>query len=251
MKKIVIIITCLFILIAEQAMARDISFIAGLTQDEFKDLSKEAAALLSYKNIAPAEPLGITGFEIGVESSFVQISTGGNNYWEKAFSYDAPSILPAPKIRVRKGLPFGIDIGAMYSALPGSNIKLYGAEAGYAILEGGIATPALGVRATFTELSGVDDLDYQTIGVDASISKGFVMLTPYAGAGMVYFNSKAKGNLQLLSNILIGAPLSDEKMWQPRYFAGLKISPMPLFNITAEVEYLNRMVYSLKAAITF
>jgi hypothetical protein len=251
MKKIAVIITCLFILVSEQAMAKDISFIAGLTQDEFKDLSKEASALLSYKNVAPAEPLGITGFEIGVEISFVQISTGDNNYWEKAFSYDAPSILPAPKIRVRKGLPFGIDIGAMYSAQPGSNIKLYGAEASYALLEGGIATPALGVRGTFTKLSGLDDLDYHTAGIDASISKGFVMLTPYAGAGMVYLNSKAQGDLRLLSTILTGAPLSDEKMWQYRYFAGLKISPMPLFNITAEVEYLNRMVYSLKAAITF
>ena len=251
MKKIAVFIVCLSIMIVGQALAKDIGFIDGLTQDAFKDLSKEAAALLSYKNIAPAEPLGITGFEIGVESSFVQISTGNNNYWEKAFSYDAPSILPAPKIRVRKGLPLGIDIGAMYSALPGSNIKLYGAEASYALLEGGIATPALGVRGTFTKLSGVDDLDYQTVGIDASISKGFVMLTPYGGAGMVYFNSKAKGNLQLLSTILTGSPLSDEKMWQLRYFAGLRISPMPLFNITAEVEYLNRMVYSLKAAITF
>jgi len=251
MKKIGIFVVFFSFLITGQVLAKDISFDEGLTQDAFKDLSQEAAAVLSYKNLAPAEPLGITGFDIGLESSFVSISTGNNNYWEKAFAHDAPSMLAAPRLRARKGLPMGINIGAMYSSVPGSNIKLYGAEIGYAILEGGVATPALGVRGTFTKLSGVDDLDFSTTGIDLSISKGFVILTPYAGAGMVYFNSKAKSDLQSLSTALTGSPLSDEKKWQPRYFAGLKISPAPLFGITAEVEYLNRPVYSLKVAVSF
>ncbi len=251
MKKIASVIALLSLLITGQVMAADIEFDEGLTQTAFEDLSKEAVALLAYKNMAPAEPLGVTGFDIGIESSFVSISTGNNNYWEKAFADDAPSVLPAPKIRVRKGLPGGIDIGAMYSGVPGSNIKLYGAEVSYAILEGGIATPALGVRGTYTKLSGVEDLDFQTTGFDVSISKGFAILTPYAGAGMVHFSSRAKGNLQSLSADLIGSPLSDEKQWQPRYFGGVKLSWIPLLGITAEFEYMNRPVYSLKIALAF
>lgn len=251
MKKIIIMAAFFSLLIAGQAMAKDISFEAGLTQDAFKELSKEAAAALSYKNMAPAEPLGITGFDIGVESSFISITTGDNNYWEKAFANEAPSMIPIPRIRSRKGLPAGIDIGAMYASLPGSNIKLYGAEVSYAILKGGVAKPALGLRGTFTKLSGVEDLDYQTTGFDLSISKGFAIITPYAGVGMIYFNSKAKGNLQSLSTALIGSPLSDEDMWQPRYFGGLKISPAPFFGIIAEVEYLNRPAYSIKIALEF
>jgi len=251
MKKIGILIVFFSLMTAGQALAKDIKFDEGLTQAAFKDLSKEAVAVFSYKNLAPAAPLGITGFDAGLESSFVPISTGNNNYWEKAFAHNAPSMLPAPKLRIRKGLPMGINIGAMYSSVPGSNIKLYGGEVSYAILEGGVATPALGVRGTFTKLTGVDDLDFSTTGIDVSISKGFVIVTPYAGTGMVYFNSKAKGNLQSLSTALTGSPLSDEKKWQPRCFAGLKISPVPLFGITAEVEYLNRPVYSLKVALSF
>jgi len=251
MKKIIALIFFFSIVITGQALAKDINFNEGLTQVDFNDLSKEAVALLSYKNMAPAAPLGITGFDIGLESSFVSISTGKNNYWEKAFEGDAPSMLAAPRLRVRKGLPMGIDLGAMYSTLPGSNIKLYGGELSYAILEGSVATPALGVRGTFTKLTGVEDLDYSTTGIDISISKGFVIVTPYGGAGMVYFNSKAKGDLQTLSTALNGTPLSNEKKWQPRYFAGLKISPAPLFGITAEMEYLNRPVYSLKVALSF
>ena len=91
MKKIAVFIACVSFLIAGQAIARDIEFSAALTQSAFKNLSEEAGSALSYKNMSPAEPLGITGFDVGLEGSFVSISTGNNNYWEKAFSNNAPS----------------------------------------------------------------------------------------------------------------------------------------------------------------
>ncbi len=230
-----------------QAMAKDIRFGAPLTQGQFKELSKEAGAAISFKNTAPAEPLGITGFDAGIEISAADI---GGDYWESAFGNDAPSYLVLPKLRVRKGLPLGIDIGAMYSYVPDSNIKLYGFEVSKAILEGTAATPALGVRATYTKLSGVDELDLQTVGIDASISKGFLFLTPYAGAGGVWISSEAKGNLQALATAE-GNPLGSEDVFQPRVFAGLKVSPLPLVGFTAEVEYQERPIYSLKAALSF
>lgn len=241
---------CLGLLVAGSASARDINFNSGLTQGTFKSLSKEAGAAIAYRNTAPAEPLGITGFDIGAEVSVVSIKKDAGNYWEKAFNNNAPSYLYLPKIRVRKGLPLGIDVGAMYSYVPDSNIKLYGAEISKAILEGTAATPALGVRATYTKLAGVSDLGLQTVGIDASISKGFVIITPYAGAGAVWIDSKAKGSLQDFST-LAGTPLKTEKIWQPRVFGGLKLTPLPLIGITAEVEYAARPIYSLKAAVNF
>ena len=245
MKKFVVLAACLSLFIAGQALAKDLSFSAGLVQQDFKDLSKNAGAALSYKNVAPATPLGITGFDVGVEASFMPINSG---YWDTAFGGPgkAPAALVIPKLRARKGLPFGIDIGAMYSYVPDSNIKLYGAEVSYAILDGSIATPAVGIRGTYTKLTGVNDLSFQTAGIDASISKGFLILTPYAGAGLVMIDSKATGNLKTLA-----PTLKDEKITQPRYFVGLKVSPLPLFGITAEAEYSSRPVYSLKAALSF
>ncbi|MCM0081224.1 hypothetical protein L4X63_06450 [Geomonas sp. Red32] len=250
MKKVIFLALCLA-LIASQAMAASINFTQGLTQGEFKSLSKEAGGAISYKNVAPAEPLGLTGFDAGVEVSAIDIKTGSNSYWDRAFNGDAPSYLFIPKIRARKGLPFGIDVGASYAYVPDSNIKLYGAELSKAILEGSAITPALGIRATYTKLAGVKDLDLQTAGIDASISKGFFILTPYAGVGAVYIMSKATGDLQRYSTTLTGSPLSNEKFWQPRGFAGVKISPLPLFGITAEVEYEVRPIYTLKAALSF
>jgi hypothetical protein len=225
------------------AVAADISFIRGIGQGEFKDLSKEAGAALGYRNMAPAAPLGITGFDIGLEASAINIEHN-SSYWKSAFGDDAPSYLIIPKIRARKGLPFGIDVGAMYSYVPDSNIKLYGAELSKSILDGTMATPAVGVRATYTKLAGVNDLGLHTYGVDASVSKGFLFLTPYAGAGMMWINSEAKGFLQPLG-------LKTENITVPRFFGGLVISPLPLLGITAEAEYAVRPIYSLKAAISF
>ncbi|WP_243370144.1 hypothetical protein [Geotalea sp. SG265] len=249
-KRIASLVLCLSLAIAGTAVARDIRFSSGLTQDEFKHLVKEAGTAMAYRNTTPAEPLGITGFDAGIEVSAVSIKKDGAN-WQSAFNGNAPSYLYLPKLRVRKGLPFGLDIGAMYSYIPDSNIKLYGAEISKAILEGTAVTPALGVRATYTKLAGVGDLDLQTVGVDASVSKGFLFVTPYAGAGAVWIDSKAKGNLQTLSASLPTGPLKSEKLWQPRVFGGLKLTPLPLVGITAEVEYAARPIYSLKAAVNF
>ncbi|MHB8120893.1 MAG: hypothetical protein ACYDG4_01960 [Desulfuromonadaceae bacterium] len=239
------VVAATLIFAASPALAADISFSTAITQDDFKTLSKEAGAALGYRNMAPAEPLGITGFDIGAEVSAVGIDKN-SHHWNSAFGSDAPSYLVIPKIRARKGLPFGIDVGGMFSYVPNSNIKLYGAELSKSILDGTAATPALGVRATYTKLSGVNDLDLQTYGVDASVSKGFLFITPYAGAGMLWINSEAKGNLKTMV-----PALESESTTVPRLFAGVKITPFPLVGITAEAEYAERPIYSLKAAISF
>lgn len=242
MKKVCAIALLMVLVSTITAFARDITFEPGLVQGQFKDLSKEFGSALAYRNMAPAAPLGITGFDAGVEVSFIDIRKE-SAYWENAFGGDAPDYLVYPRLRVRKGLPFGIDVGAMYSYVPDSNVKVYGAEISKALLEGGVASPALGIRGTYTRLAGVDDLELQTAGVDATISKGFAIITPYVGGGMLWIDSKPKG-------AEIGM-LKEEKIWVPRGVAGVKLSILPILSITAEAEYAVRPIYSLKAALGF
>jgi len=225
------------------AVAADINFKSKILQSGFESLTKEFGTALGYKNLAPTESLGITGFDAGVEMSAANIDKNSDQ-WKSAFGNDAPSYLVVPKIRVRKGLPLGIDVGAIYSYVPGSNVRLYGVELSKSIIEGGIATPAVGVRTTYTRLAGVNDLGLQTYGVDASVSKGFLMLTPYAGVGMLWVRSEAKGYLKTIG-------LSDVSTTLPRYFGGVKVTPFPLFAVTAEAEYADTSVYSLKVAVNF
>ncbi len=236
-------------LAASPLLAKDINFSSALTQGEFKDLSKEAGVAIGYRNMVPSAPLGITGFDVGIEMSAISINNN-STYWKAAFNNDAPNYLIFPKIRARKGLPFGLDIGAMYSYVPGTNVKVYGVELSKAILEGSVATPAVSVRTTYTRLAGVSDLNLQTFGLDASISKGFILATPYAGAGMMFINSEAKGNLKSKSQTA-GIDLKSETISVPRVFGGVKLTPIPLLAITVEAEYATRPIYSLKAAVSF
>jgi len=171
------------------AAASNIDNLKALSQSEFRALSEDLGAALSYKPLTPTTPLGITGFDLGLAVTATKIENSA--LLQKAGAGDH-STLPVPSLRLNKGLPLDIDVGLMVGAVPGTNIRLYGGELRYAIVSGGAALPAIGIRGSYTKLTGVDQLDFNTKGVDLSISKGFLMFTPYAGVGKVWAASTPK-----------------------------------------------------------
>ena len=213
--------------------------LTNLTPSNFNDLVKEAGTVIAYRGIAPAEPGGLTGFDIGIEASFVKID---NDLWDEVLdSNDVPSYLPVPRVHVRKGLPFGIDLGVSYAMVPESNIEVIGGEIQYAMMDGSAALPALAVRGHYSTLRGVDDLDLETYGADAVLSKGFLFLTPYLGAGVLRTDGKYTGNVVALQNL-------DESVTTPRVFGGVQIA-MALLRITLDAEYAEVPVYSAKVSL--
>jgi hypothetical protein len=183
------------LLAASPAWAQDIDQLQNAAQAEFRLLSEDLGAALSYHAQIPSEPLGLAGFDIGVGVTATRLEHSG--IWQKVTSDDADVTLYVPTLRVHKGLPAGFDIGLTYASIPGSNIRYTGGELRYAILKGGVASPALAVRGSITKLSGVDQLAFDTRGIDLSISKGFGFLTPYAGIGRVWIESDPRGTVGL------------------------------------------------------
>src|SRR6266705_4819131 len=191
-------------------VAGDINNIKALSQPNFRLLSEDLGAALSYKPLTPTAPLGITGFDVGIAVTDTKLENSA------VFAKAGADISNAavPSLRVHKGLPFGIDVGVMVGAVPSTNIKLYGGELRYAIVPGGVAMPAIGIRGSYTKLTGVDQLDFDTKGVDLSISKGFLMFTPYAGVGKVWAASTPNGIPTLskeslsLNKVYVGANLN-------------------------------------------
>ena len=189
--------------------AKDIN-IQPLNQNEFHALSEDLGAALSYKPLTPTAPLGLTGFDVGIAVTATKLQN------RAVFAQAGADISNAavPSLRVHKGLPFGIDVGVMAGAVPGTNIKLYGGELRYAFVSGGVAMPAIGIRGSYTKLTGVDQLDFDTKGVDLSISKGFLMFTPYGGIGKVWVSSTPNGIPALskeslsLNKVFVGANLN-------------------------------------------
>jgi hypothetical protein len=198
----------------------DFSKVQNLAQSEFAGLAKDFTAVASYKGVSPAEPLGIIGIDVGAEVSATQLEHAG--VWNKA-GYDHTSVY-MPKVHVHKGLPFNIDVAASLTAVPGSDIKLVGGEIKYAVIPGGVAMPAVAVRGAITRLFGVSQLDLETKSVEVTVSKGFLMLTPYAGLGQVWGS--------VTPNV---ANLKKESPSASKVFAGLNVN-LGLANLAAEVD---------------
>lgn len=239
MKNIVKSILCgLLLLGATGASAQKFSDLRTLAQDEFRRLSEDVGAALSYHQQTPTEPLGITGFDVGAAITFSKVRNP--DILRRAGNDSVPSWLPVPTLRANKGLPFGFDVGGLFAMVPGSDIRFWGLEARYAILEGGITTPALGVRGSFTRLTGISEIDMSTKGLDVSVSKGFLNLTPYGGIGRVWIDSEPH---------VLG--LGQEKFAMNKVFVGAGFSLL-LFNMNAELAQTgSSSSFSLKAGLRF
>ncbi len=219
------------------ARADTLDNLGVLTQAQFLVLSENMGAATHYKSIAPAEPLGVLGFDVALEVSSTDVdSTVFDLASDGGFELDTFLI---PRLHVHKGLPFGLDVGASLTAIPDTDFKVIGAELRYAILEGTIATPALAVRATYSKVTGIDQIDFDTMGLELAVSKGFTILTPYAGVGYLRSNSEPGVD-----------GLADESFDQQKVFAGLSVNLG--FNLGLEVDVTgDYTTYSVKGGLRF
>ncbi len=217
----------------------DIALPTGFGQPAFNTLVEELGTAVAYNAVAPAESMGVTGFDLGVVIGSVELDS---RVWDQVVSDgSAPSSLLIPKLIVRKGLPFGVDIGVNYTAIPDSNVKIMGAEVRKALVEGSTVLPAVSLSLHTSSLNGVDDLDVKTYGVDVGISKGFANLTPYASVGQVWLEGS--------ENTLLPLQRYDDSM--TRSNVGLKIGLMPIMSLTLQADFARVNSYNVKLSLDF
>jgi hypothetical protein len=245
-KSLAALLYSLFVVIAFSGpvfAGNDISLPLTFTQSQFDDLSRELGLAISYVPLSPAAPLGLLGFDIGIEGTAAHIDNN-KSFWTEAIGKTPPSYLAFPKIHAQKGLPFGFDVGLVYAKAPGSNVGLVGGELKWAILKGGLASPAIAIRGDYTKLLGVSDIDMRVYGADISISKGFGFITPYAGYGVVWISSQDKSNVG--NNINIDTFSSNES----KGFVGVKFSAF-IVSFVAEADYSKVPSYSGRLNFSF
>jgi len=222
MKKLLPLIGVLGCL-AQPVMANNsISTLGALSQTQFRSLSEDLSSALSYKGVTPTAPLGVTGFDLGIGVSRTDMAQSSALWSKITSSGNSVGDLYVPKLHIAKGLPLGFDVAGFYSKVSSTGFTLVGAEVRYAIIDGGIAKPALGLRGAYSKMSGVSQLALNTRSLDISLSKGFAMLTPYIGAGQVWTNSSPNAGT-----------LTNESISQHKYFAGANLN-LGFTNIAAE-----------------
>ena len=193
----------------------------AFTQDLFKDLTSDLGVALDYKSLKTARPLGLTEYDIGFSISDTNMETNG---LEQATSQGAPRSLSVPRLEFRTGLIDRLDVGGFYTALPSSNIGLLGGNIRYSLYDGGTRGAAVSIRGTYTQLTGVEEMDLRTRGLELSVSQGFSLFTPYAGFGRVWVDGE--------SNV---SGLSAESVDHNKYFIGFDLK-LGLMNFAAETE---------------
>ena len=221
------------------ASGYDLTSLQNLTQPQFHDLAQDLGAALSFKPLEPAEPLNVSGFDLGVAVSATPLAHTAA-YQNAVSDNTVYSTLPVPQLRVALGLPDNVDVGGMYSKIPGSNITLYGADVKWAFLPGGFAIPSVALRGAVTRIDGVDQLGFETYSADISVSQGFTFITPYGGVGEV--RSRAATD---------GLPLSLESINQSKIFGGVDFN-LGLANLVFEADSTGGIkTYSAKVGVRF
>ncbi len=208
-------------LVLAKAHANSITGVGLLNQAEFQGLTQDLGAAVSYKDMMPAAPLGITGFDVGITGMDTRF--GNAAAWQTATGSSRNNII-VPSLQVQKGLPLGFDVGLTYSRVPGSNVRIIGGDLSYALIGGGLLAPALTVRGTYTKMTGVSEMGLNTRSVELCLSKGFVFITPYIGVGRV----RTAGDPQV-------AGLSPVTLDNTKEYVGADIN-LGLLNLDLEVD---------------
>src|SRR2546425_2844374 len=65
-----------------RAADNDIQLNGTLTREDFRSLTRQLGFAASYFPLAPAAPLGILGFDAGVEATAVKISQN-SSFWQR------------------------------------------------------------------------------------------------------------------------------------------------------------------------
>lgn len=222
---------------AAPARAADFNAIGTLTQAEFRALAEDIGAAVSYKGMIPSEGLGITGFDLGLSIGATEVANRATLI-KAANGADVPKAVPLAGVRAVKGLPFDIDVGAVLMTLPDTNVRAAGGELRWAFIGGNAVLPAVALRASVMNLTGVDQLKMRATGVDLSISKGFLFLTPYAGVGRVQIDSRAPNTT-----------LVREKFQMDKVFAGVNIAFVPMALVIEADKTGDATSYGIKLAI--
>jgi hypothetical protein len=219
------------------AHAGDFPSIGSLAQGQFRALAEDLGAAFSYKGVTPATPLGLAGFDIGIELSATDVQNSGVF---RLAGNSAPDYIAVPKLHVYKGLPWGIDIGAFVAAASDVDAKLFGLDARYALLADGLATPAVALRISGTWSSDIGSLSVATYGADVMVSKRLTLATPYLGAGVV--RTVADAGV---------AGLAEESFNKSRFFGGLNLN-LAVVNLAFEAERMgSNTTLSAKAGWRF
>jgi len=157
----------------------------SLTQSQWETFVRQAGAMIDFKSLGPAEPIGKWRFALGVDYSVTPVDQH-DPAWINTFTHPDASCplgdqIKLPALRATLGISSTTDLVGFWSTAPNANYGLAGGAIQYAFLRESGRVPAAAVTASVTSLTGVPDFNFLVYGAGLSVSKRFATLVPYVG----------------------------------------------------------------------
>lgn len=155
----------------------------------YESLMSEVSLAMGQRMLGPAASLGALGLEAAYELSFVGANASADYWVDSAASPQAT--LTTGQLRVRKGMPYGIQFGGTLTHMMDSNLWAMGTEINLSLVDGFVNVPDVALRASVGTVLGNADLSMLIVGADLTVSKSFgiaglLSLQPWAGYSLAY-----------------------------------------------------------------
>jgi hypothetical protein len=129
---------------------------------------------------------------LGVAMSGIE---GDAPYWKGAAD-DPGSLLITNQIRIRKGLPYSLQVGGVITHLFESDLWGLGLELAWALNEGFEYFPDVAISTSVNTILGAGDLAMLEVGGGLVLSKSFSVaglfsFVPYTGFDFLYINASS------------------------------------------------------------
>lgn len=176
--------------------------------ESFEHLAAELAGALAPVVNRGAATAGPRGFYLGLNSTTSTIRAD-TRYWARGTrgsdasatrNSDVDPVLNWNRLEVRKGLPFGFEVGSSVGFGLDTSLWVVSAELKLALFEGfrtGLgALPDVALRAVTQQLIGSSELSISTQAIDVTLSKPYVVfqehvLTPILALQLLFVNAKS------------------------------------------------------------
>lgn len=183
---------------------------AGAADDaraRFGMLASELGLALTSSLLTPGSTTGHSGFDVAIEGAYAAthahavgsttVTDGTNTFAPRDFWPTrglTPHELFVPALRIRKALPFSVELGARFKYVSQSAAWAGQLESKWAFYEGSRTLPDFALRLAHTRLAGVRTLHLSATDLDFIVSKrwgvlGVVSLTPYGAMRFTFLRA--------------------------------------------------------------
>jgi hypothetical protein len=168
--------------------------------DAYGSVVRQLALGIMNKPMAPAETVGLAGFDVAMTHTVAFIDANGARDdapapWERLHAEGTPTrALWLPGLSVRKGLPMSLEIGGTFAQVGFSHQTAIGGHARWAPMEGDPRVPDVCIQIGYVGYVGNEELDLGVMDTQISIGRTFAFgylegihtgtVSPYAGLGI-------------------------------------------------------------------